>query len=130
MLQLGTDPTLKKRSTKKIVSFLSFSFPLFHSSHFNFNLMECLYLKRVLVLQKGITLIIVPCWWDGNHGRYTLNAFIIVSIKLLLLLLLLVWQPVLAFRDLTFSTMMTSSFPSILLLIISVVSIIFLTIKI
>lgn len=26
--------------------------------------------KKDLVAQKGITLIVVPCWWDGKIDRY------------------------------------------------------------
>jgi len=26
--------------------------------------------KRNLVAEKGITLVVVPCWWDGKVDRY------------------------------------------------------------
>lgn len=30
-------------------------------------------LKRELAKQKQITLVVIPCWWDGKDERYVLN---------------------------------------------------------
>jgi hypothetical protein len=31
-------------------------------------------MKRDIVLQKGISLVAVPCWWDGTVERYIFPA--------------------------------------------------------
>ena len=35
-------------------------------------------IKRVKALLQGLCLIIVPCWWDGTIGRYTLSLILAI----------------------------------------------------
>lgn len=53
-------------------------------------------LKNDMVREKGGTLIVVPCWWDGSNERYGFIACLLDYN----LNILQVWQQVFIFKDL------------------------------
>mgnify|MGYP007114686246 CR=1 FL=1 len=43
-------------------------------------------LKLQLAAQKGVTLITVPCWWDGKQGRWGIRILLISTLGVTYLL--------------------------------------------
>lgn len=81
MFLLGFIIILKSTLQKEIVSFF------YYCSLIKMNHLQLTCMKQAMARQNELTLVSIPCWWDGKSSWYCLISFLLFDYYYFLLIL-------------------------------------------